>query len=185
MKILAVVAVIMILATSPFATRADAQDLATLLNQAVAAGDEMIGFIQAGLATTDIAAARAQARLAMAAGDRWQALLGEALTLAPDDASRSRIEGVLVHVRDASRSANLAVTGPDAEVMSRLDAARGEAEEAQAELRPFAPSISPIAPPAVLPRTGEISAWFLSAVGAALFAIGLGLRRLRPTLETS
>lgn len=179
MKILTVVALLSMLATFSPATTVEAQDLATLLNQAVAAGDEMIGHIQAGLATSDIAAARAQAQLAAATGERWQALLGEALTLAPDDASRSRIESVLIHVRDATRSANLAATGPESEVKSRLDAARGEAEEAQAELRPFVPVVSP----SELPRAGDLSVWLLMIIGATIFFLGLGLRRLRPAVE--
>lgn len=178
MRTLATLALVLLLTAFLFTTPAEGQDFATLINQAVQIGDEMILRINLGLEATDLASARVHAREAANAGERWQTVLAQALALAPDDAARSTVEANITHVNAAIVSANQAVTGPDSEVRSRLDAARGEANEALTELRPLAHALppAPVAPP-VLPRAGGLNGSLLILAGALAFIVGLGLRR--------
>ncbi|MBI2952992.1 MAG: hypothetical protein HYY30_01665 [Chloroflexi bacterium] len=176
MKIVLTVALVLLLAAFLFIPVAEAQDIGTLLSQSVQVGEEMLQSILRGLQATDIATARAEAIAAVNAGERWLAILNAALALAPDDATRSTIEANIVHVREATTSANLAATGPDSEVKSRLDAARGEANEALTELRPLAPEVTP----PTLPRAGGAGSALLAITGiagAGMLLLGMGLRR--------
>src|SRR5262249_34468384 len=123
---------------------AQAQDFGSLVSQAVAANQQLVDHINAATRAPDLATLRADISLGVASARATQALLQEARAVAPDDAARSRAQGVLTHIAaslgaatQASRATTLGVA------RSRVDAARGEAVEALREL-----------PPATLPATG-------------------------------
>ncbi len=174
MKIITTVVLVLVLTLLLFTPTVGAQDLGTLLNQAIQSSNQMLSSIQTGLQTTDLAIARAQARAAVAEGQSAQTALEQALALAPDDATRSTISANITHIKAAIDAANQAATGPDSDVKGKLDAARGEAEEALNELKPLAPQVPP-----TLPRAGGVSAVSLVLAGALIFLAGLGLRRVR------
>jgi hypothetical protein len=100
--------------------------------------EQLVGQIQDALPTDDLAVVSDQTNLSVSAGQDLVQQLDSALSVAPDDVSRSRIEGVLAHTEAAVDSLHMAQGETNLDVAhGRLDQARGEAQEALDELRPF------------------------------------------------
>ena len=171
------------------ASSAHAADFGTLMAQAAAVNQTYVSQVESALTAPDLATSQARTRTALATGQQLINLLTAAEAAAPDDAGRSRAQGLLDHVRAAQSAgqSTLGATSLDA-AHSALEAMRGEAVEALAELRPFAaptpaptPTIAQV--PTTLPVTGGLGTLdLLAALGAglALLAGGFGLRRLPP-----
>ncbi len=154
-----------------------AQDFSSLVSQANTANKTWVGQIDQGLQATDLATLQADAATAMATGQRVQSLLQSALAVAPDDASRSRVEGLLNHVNAALQSAQQVSSAKDLDTArSALNAERGEAQEALNELAPFAPQAAPAAA-TTLPQTGGAPVLLVALAGLALTVTGLVTRR--------
>jgi hypothetical protein len=155
---------------------AQAQDFDSLVNQAVAANRQLVDHISAATQAADLATLHADITLGVGSAKAAQALLQQALAVAPNDAARSRAQGVLTHITASLDSATQASRATTLDVArSQVDAARGEAVEALNELVPFA------APPATLPVTGGPPVGLLAGVGLVALTLGLGLRRARFT----
>ena len=152
---------------------AQAQDFDSLVNQAVAANRQLVDHIAAATRAPDLAALRADITLGVTSAKATQSLLQEALAVAPDDAARSRAQGVLTHIAASLSSATQASQATTLDVArSRVDAARGEAVEALDEL-------VPIDAPPTLPATGGPPTGLLASFGLVALALGLRLRRAR------
>jgi len=148
---------------------AQAQDFGSLVSQAVAANQQLVDHIDAATRAPDLATLRADISLGVSSAQAAQSLLQEARAVAPDDAARSRAQGVLAHITASLSSATQASQATTLDVArSRVDAARGEAVEALNEL-----------PPATLPATGGPPTGLLASFGLVALALGLGLRRAR------
>ncbi|MGH2461163.1 MAG: LPXTG cell wall anchor domain-containing protein [Chloroflexota bacterium] len=158
-----------------------AQDFGSLVAQANTANETWVSQINQGLAATDLATLQADAATALTTGQQVQSLLQAALPLAPDDASRSRVQGVLTHVTAALQSGKQVSSAKDLDTAhSALNAERGEAQEALNELAPFAGQTAPAAaaPAATtLPQTGGAPVTAVALGGLAVLVTGLGMRR--------
>lgn len=102
----------------------------------------LVGQIQDALPTEDLALLSEQTALPLGVAEELEQQLSLALAIAPDDAARSRLEGVLTHTQatlDALRQAQTEATLDSAR--GRLEQARGEAQEGLDELRPFVLSL--------------------------------------------
>lgn len=164
-----------------------AQDFDSLVSSAASATQQFVDQTNLALEATDLSTLQARTRTAVATGQQVESLLQSALSLAPDDASRSRVEGVLTHITAAIASGQDALQATDFDVArAAVDAMRGEAEEALAELAPFARVAPPAAPrvPEQLPQAGDADSvpWTegsaaAALAGAAAILAGLGLRR--------
>jgi hypothetical protein len=98
----------------------------------------LVGQILEALPTSDLALISEQAALTLGVGEELEQQLTLAMSTAPDEAARSRLEGVLTHTRaalDSLRQAQMEATVDSAR--GRLEQARGEAQEGLDELRPF------------------------------------------------
>ena len=134
-------------------TSVQAQEIPTdfpgQLQPTLPANEELVSQISAGLPATDLAALTDQAGTALNVGTDLEQQLSQLLPLAPDDAARSRVSGVLTHIQaslDSLRTAQSETSVDSAH--ARFDQARGEAQEALDELQPFVvsvPSLMPIA----------------------------------------
>ena len=156
-----------------------AQDFGSIVSQANTANETWLRQINQGLAATDLATLQADAATALATGQQVQSLLQSALPLAPDDASRSRIQAVLTHVSAALQAGQQVSSAKDLDTArSALNAERGEAQEALNELSPFAgqAAAAPSAP-VTLPRTGGVPVGVVVLGGLAMMVAGLGTRR--------
>ena len=159
-----------------------AQDFDSLVSQANSANKLWVSQIDQALQATDLASLRAGASTALATGERVQSLLQTALSLAPDNASRSRVQALLTHVTAAVQAGRLATQASDFDVArSQVNAERGEAQEALNELAPFAGQATP-APvatvtPAALPVTGGMPLAPIVVGGVLAVLTGLTLRR--------
>jgi phage gp29-like protein len=163
-----------------------AQDFGSLISQATSANRLWVSQIDQALQATDLATLQARAATALTTGQQVQSLLQSALALAPDDASRSRVQAVLTHVAAAIQSGRQVAQATDFDTArSRLDAERGEAQEALNELAPFAPQVTPtpavtpvtVTPvPAALPTTGGVPVGPVVLGGLATLLAGLGIR---------
>lgn len=100
--------------------------------------EQLVGQIQDVLPSTDLNVISTQAGVTASIGQDLVQQLNAALNTAPDDASRSRIMGVLTHVQAALDSLRMAQneTSLDA-ARGRVNQALGEAQESLSELRPF------------------------------------------------
>lgn len=164
-----------------------AQDFNSLVSQATAVNRTWVSQIDQALQATDLATLQAGAATALATGQQVQSLLQAALPLAPDDASRSRIQGVLTHVNAAIQSGQRVAQAQDFDTArSELEAERGEAQEALSELAPFAPQAAPTATavpvvstpaPTALPTTGGAPVGAIVLGGLAALLAGVGLQR--------
>src|SRR5262249_44592097 len=83
-------------ALAPGAARAP--DFGSLVSQAVAANRQLVDHSAAATRAPDLATLRADITLGVASARATRALLQEARALAPDDAARSRAQGVLAHI---------------------------------------------------------------------------------------
>jgi len=151
---------------------ASAQDFATDVSSAATANNLWVTQIATAAQATTLAQLQAANATALATGQREQTLLQAALAIAPDDASRSRVQGVLNHVTAALQSGQqkTQATTLDA-ARGFLDAERGEAVEAQSEIVPFAP------PPTQLPVSGSLPIALPFAIGFVSLVSGVLLRR--------
>ncbi len=163
-----------------------AQDFSSLVAQATSANRTWVSQIDQALQATDLATLQSDAGTALATGQQVQTLLQAALPLAPDDASRSRVQAVLTHVNAAIQSGQRVAQARDFDTArSELNAERGEAQEALSELAPFAPQVAPTATtahavsaptPAALPITGGMPAGAIVLGGLATILAGVALR---------
>jgi hypothetical protein len=157
---------------------AQAQDFGTLVVQAAAANQQFVDGIKAAAQATDLASLRQGTAGAITSGKSAQSLLQEALAIAPNDAARSRVQGVLTHLNDSLLSAaQVAQRATIDAARASLDAARGEAVEALSELAPFAATLVPITS-TTLPATGGMPVGVLLGCGFCILTLGLGLRRV-------
>jgi hypothetical protein len=100
--------------------------------------EQLVGQIQDALPNNDLNTVSDQTGVTIGVAQDLVLQLNRALMVAPDDASRSRIQGVLNHIQaalDSLRQADSDVTLDAAR--GHLDQARGEALESLNELRPF------------------------------------------------
>jgi len=182
-----------------------AQDFSSLVSQAGTLTRQWVSQIDTALQATNLTTLHAQAATALATGQQVQSLLQAALPLAPDDASRSRIQALLTHVSSAIQSGQQVAQATDLDTArSKLNAERGEAQEALNEFPSVTPQPTPSpTPPAVtatpvstatpvrtatpvvtptptqLPVTGGTPTGAVVAVGFMATLAGLMLRRRR------
>jgi LPXTG-motif cell wall-anchored protein len=150
-----------------------------LMRAALAGNERLVLEIRPAVTLAELNALKASSGTALGTAERVEGLLAEALPLAPDDASRSRVEGLMLHIRGtvdplrmASQEASVDAT------QGRLNQARGEAEEALSEFVTFAAQL-PAPEPEVLPKTGgldDLALALAGALGLALCLSGLVLR---------
>lgn len=187
LKVLKVTAAVLLLQSMMHVTVL-AQDFTSLVSSAASATQQFVDQTNLALEATDLATLQARTRTAVATGQQVESLLQTALSVAPDDPSRSRVEGVLTHIRAAVASGQDALQATEfGAARGAVDAMRGEAEEALTELAPFGREVvAPATPvPAQLPQAGDTvsSPWggaFAAAAmalgGAAAILAGLGIR---------
>ncbi len=172
-----------ILAQALVAGSAFAQGFSSLVTQATSTNRTWISQVDQALEATDRATLQAGAATALATGQQVQSLLQAALPLAPDDASRSRVQGVLAHVTAALQSGQQVAQARDFDTArSELNAERGEAQEALGELAPLVTVPSTATPvatstPTALPTTGGAPASAAILCGLALTLGGVALRQ--------
>jgi hypothetical protein len=113
-------------------------DFPSQVQTTLPSNEQLLGMIQEALPNNDMQAVSDQTSNSVSTGQDLVQQLNSALSLAPDDASRSRIEGVLSHVQAAVQSLQMAQTETSLDAAhSRLNQARGEAQESLDELAPF------------------------------------------------
>ena len=148
----------------------------------VAMNEQLVRDVVQALPAEDPGVLADASAAAVAQAEQPEQQLGDALAVAPADADRSRLSGVLTHTRAALSSLRQVSSETDIDAArGRLDQARGEAIEGLDELRPYAETLpaSPVARPAVLPEAGSLddpALGLLPVLGGALLAAGLGLR---------
>lgn len=150
---------------------------ATLVQQGLSGNQDLSQQIKSALGPGDLMAVKTQSSTALGTANGVLSALDQALPMAPDDASRSRIEGLRGHIRATAAPLSQAAQAntPD-EARARLDQARGEADESLAEFQPFAAAFV-----AQLPKSGGLSDVVLSVVaafGGSLTLAGALLRRV-------
>jgi hypothetical protein len=135
-----------LVATLVFAPTAHAQavgsDYGAHIQTTLPFNELLVGQVQDAIPSEDVDVLAEQARLTVGVGEDLVDNLTQALILAPDDASRSRIEGVLTHSQAALASLRMVQQETTLDTArGRLQQARGEAQEALDELRPFVLSL--------------------------------------------
>ena len=122
----------------PSLAAAQTGDFAGEIQPTLPANEQLVGQIRDAMPSNELESVVAQTGLTLGVGEDLQSQLKAALALAPDDASRSRLEGVITHTQAALDSLQLIKVADDLSVArGRLDQARGEAQEGLDELRPF------------------------------------------------
>ncbi len=178
-----VIAVALLTLVQPVA-RASAQsaDFPGQIQPTLATNELFLSQIRQALPSSDMDAIAQQTSTTLDIGQQLAQRLEQAAVLAPDDAARSRVEGVLTHTQAAVASLQLAEAETSADAArGRLDQARGEAQEGLDELRPFVVGLgTPVAMPQALPTAGslygpEIAS--LPLIGMMLIVVGAVLRR--------
>ena len=134
--------VVACLTVASFAAPAHAQQMSPDFNRQVQttlpSNEQLLGQIQDALPTEDLSTVVDQTNGSVSTAQDLVDQLQSALSLAPDDITRSRIEGVLSHTHAALDSLEAAQSESSLDsARGRLDQARGEAQEALSELRPF------------------------------------------------
>ena len=158
---------------------AQSQDFGGLVRSALFGNEQLVMQIRAAQAPGDLDTLKARAGPALTTAEQVERWLTDALPMAPDDGSRSRVEGVLRHIRDATTALRQATQESTFDAAwARLDQGRGEAVEALSELRPFAEALPP-PQPSQLPRGGGLDSVVLATVAALGVALGLGGLGLR------
>ncbi len=157
----------LLLCSMALGSTALAQDFNADLSRGLSLTQQMLSEVQAAQGAGDVAGRRSGAAAALTTGQQAAAALESARALATTDPDRSRAEGLLQHVQAANLALTQAQTVSDNEVAARLNAARGEIEEALAEF--------PAVQPSVLPKAGDSGT---SSGLTALAAGGLGLLTL-------
>jgi hypothetical protein len=113
-------------------------DFAGQVQTTLPSNEQLLAEIQDALPMNDLAVISDQTDASVTSGDSLVQQLTLAQSMAPDDASRSRIEGVLMHAQAALDSLHMAQSETTLDASrGRLDQARGETQEALDELRPF------------------------------------------------
>lgn len=108
------------------------------LQTTLPSNEQLVGEIQDTLPAGDLMSISDQTATSVATGEGLLDQLSAASSLAPDDTTRSRIEGVITHTQAALDSLQLVESEGSLEsARGRLDQARGEAQEGLNELRPF------------------------------------------------
>jgi len=121
------------------------------LQPTLPANEELVTQIVLALPGTDLNAVTDQVGSALNVGADLEQQLSQLLAIAPDDPTRSRVDGVLTHITGSVDALRLAQTETSLDsARARLDQARGEAQEALSELQPFVVGI-----PATVPTTGK------------------------------
>jgi hypothetical protein len=117
---------------------AQAGDFVAEIQPTLPANEQLLGQISDAIPSSDLDSVVAQTGLTLGVGEDLQNQLDTALALAPDDAARSRLEGVIAHTQAALDSLHMVKAADNLVVArGRLDQARGEAQEGLDELRPF------------------------------------------------
>lgn len=137
------------------ATTAQAQvvtpDFPAQLQPTLPANEDLLAQITQALPANDVDSISTQADSALTVGTGLEQQLSDVLAIAPDDPSRSRVEGVLTHIQASVDSLRLAQSESSLDsARARFDQARGEAQEALDERKPFVTSL-----PAIMPVTGK------------------------------
>jgi hypothetical protein len=113
-------------------------DFPSLVQPTLPANQLLVGQITDALSRTDLGTVSDLTGSTVSVDENLVQQLTTALNNAPDDASRSRIQGVLTHLQAALDSLRQAQTADSLDLArARLDQARGEAQEALTELQPF------------------------------------------------
>ena len=113
-------------------------DFAGQVQTTLPSNELLLGQIQDTLPTDNLAGISDLTDASVSTGESLVQQLTSAIALAPDDASRSRLEGVLAHSQAALNSLRLAQSETSLDsARGRLDQARGEVQESLTELQPF------------------------------------------------
>jgi hypothetical protein len=121
------------------------------LQPTLPANQDLVAQIDQTEPAIDLATIMDQTQSTLNVGTDLEQQLTQLLTIAPDNAARSRIEGVLTHVQASVDSLRMVHTETTLDsARARLDQARGEAQEALTELRPFVVGL-----PATMPIAGK------------------------------
>lgn len=108
------------------------------LQTTLPSNEQLVGQIQDSMPATDLTSISDQTAISVATGENLLEHLSAASSLAPDDATRSRIEGVVTHTQAALDSLHMVESDSSVDsARGRLDQARAEAQEGLDELRPF------------------------------------------------
>jgi hypothetical protein len=117
-------------------------DFANQVGPALPSNQQLLGQINDALPSTDLSAVTDETANSIGTAQNLSNRLTQALNIAPDDASRSRLESVLVHTQAALNSLQLVQTDTSLDAArGRLDQARGEVQEGLDELQPFVMSL--------------------------------------------
>ena len=178
-----VIAIVLFTLVQPVAAAsAQSASFTGQIQPTLAANELFLSNIRQALPSSDMDALAQQTAATLDIGEQLAQQLDQAIVLAPDDAARSRVEGVLTHTQAAVASLQLAQleTSTDA-ARGRLDQARGEAQEGLDELRPFVLGLAtPVAMPQALPTAGSLygpEIATLPLIGIMLIVVGAVLRR--------
>ena len=113
-------------------------DFAGQLQPTLPSNEQLLGQIQDTLSLDDLGVISDQANSSIDVGQQLLQQLTSALSSAPDDAARSRIEGVMTHAQAAVDSLAMIASATTVDVArGRLDQARGETQEGLDELKPY------------------------------------------------
>jgi hypothetical protein len=117
---------------------AQAEDFIGQIQPTLPANELLVDQITATSPFTDINDLIVQTGQTISVAEELQQQLSAAISLSPDDASRSRLEGVLTHTQAVLDSLRMAQVENNLDsARGRLDQARGEAQEGLGELQPF------------------------------------------------
>jgi hypothetical protein len=130
-------AAVMVVAPTASA-QAQSPDFGDQVQPTLPANELLVGQIHDALPSANLDQMTGQTMDTVGLGQDLEQRLGKAMALAPDDASRSRLEGVRTHTVAALDALRLVQLEPTLDAArSRLEQARGEAQEGLDELRPF------------------------------------------------
>jgi hypothetical protein len=175
---------------------AQVADWREVIQPTLPSNESLVLRIRATMPADDLASLSSGASDTIAIGEDLQHQLEAALAIAPDDAARSRIAGVLTHTQAALAALRMVRNEANLDAArGRLEQARGEAQESLDELRPFVMAAAPapvaasaaspvVALPGTLPAAGSIAPAELASVpllGLSLLLFGLTLRRVGGT----
>jgi hypothetical protein len=153
---------------------AQVADWREVIQPTLPSNESLVLRIRATMPAGDIATLTSSTADTIAIGEDLQHQLEAALAIAPDDAARSRIAGVLTHTQAALAALRMASNEANLDAArGRLEQARGEAQESLDELRPFvmAAASAPVA--ASAPAPVAASAPVAAPAAAAPVAVAL------------
>src|SRR5260221_8969726 len=131
--------IVAVMVVTPIASaQALSPDFGNQVQPTLPANEMLVGQIHDALPSADLDQMTGQAMDTVGLGQDLEQQLNVAMSRAPDDASRSRLEGVRAHTIAALNALRLVQVEPTLDAArSRLEQARGEAQEGLDELRPF------------------------------------------------